>query len=417
MALTIEGLRALNLNDAQIMQIFSDAYDQAAASTGTMLNPTSSAPQIIDPQGNVIHHKPTQPTPSNSGPTIVMPPAGQPVLHNDQGQDAATMLAVILEKLSTATTAPAVATPVVATPVPAVATPVVTTSPPAIATPAVAIQVPAVATTAPVQQSKRYTEVVEGFNGQLSEIRSMFEGMQKDREAEKSAQELEAYRRQLISSVNEAIIPEMVVGSTKEQLNISFISAQKKWHELVKQATETAADVLGGAVEHVIPTVGATAAQIIAGTPTAVDTGIVPAQMSLTPDNIGQIADSARNGGSYEAVRDILLKAGKSISDNAGRSVGPKPIVTSVEQVPANYATITNATKVPPSVDDPLTNLSTTQLFERHAQSMMKKGKLPPNRILSLDPGQHPQLQADNVKQLTLVGSEVVMPNELNQTG
>lgn len=395
MALNIEQMRVLGLTDQQIMGVFQQAQEQAAAPGGTSSMDMQFQPSIVDPTGRVIVPTPVAQAPAPlQPPSIVMPPAPvQPV-----DNSATQVLATLLEKLVPAQPR-----------IPAV--PVVPATTVAAAAPGV-VDAPVLPEGADLVAAKpqKYTGTLKDVTDKLETLTGMFTNMQEQRVADRAATDLAAYKATLIAKAGDAIIPEMVVGATIEDLNASFILAQQKWHTLVAETTKTAAGMLETAqpAADVIPAVQ-TAAAIAAGTPIAVQTGATPVAMPVTPQTIGQVAEDARNSGTYDAVRSTLMQAGKALADGVQRPAGNRSIVTT--PVPATPAAIVPAATVPADNSTPLNALTETQLFQRHAASMNKRGKVSPDRVLSLDPNQHPQLGADNVSHLMgSVATQVASP-------
>lgn len=238
------------------------------------------------------------------------------------------------------------------------------------------------------QQSIRRSKADEVLQASLDKLTEMVTTMQDERSKEKQAADLAEYRNTLLSSVGETIIPEMVQGSSKEELNASFVAAQHAYQKLANTlVTATAKQLTPKQTQQ------QQAAATVSSSATAVNTGAAPQSVELDASNIGQLAANAVNTGTYDgSIRDILLKAGKLAVDSAQQPAQQTSIVANPQQQSGQLP----ASTVPSVNSNDIMHMNVEQLLTKHASSM--KGKnVPQNRVLSLDRTQHPQLGADNV--------------------
>jgi hypothetical protein len=91
---------------------------------------------------------------------------------------------------------------------------------------------------AKLSSDERQNEVLTRLEEQLREERLAREAFRKELEDRDKKEELRKYRDGLIQAANGEIIPELVIGSTKEEIDNAFERAKARYAEYVARAKE-----------------------------------------------------------------------------------------------------------------------------------------------------------------------------------
>lgn len=100
-----------------------------------------------------------------------------------------------------------------------------------------------------LSDAEKHTEALKRIEEQLKLEREERQKLERQWNDQRQAQELETYRQTLIKAAGDDILPELVTGNTKEEIDASFAIAKARHAEYVEKITKA----LGARVKSTMP--------------------------------------------------------------------------------------------------------------------------------------------------------------------